>query len=252
MIDRLVNGLRGDKPLYGVWSGYQDPQVALSIASEGFDVIVLDAQHGFHDEASILNCIPAINTAGKSAIVRLPLDRWDMTQKVLDFGALGVVAPMINTKEDAEIFAASAKFPKVGARSYAPRYAASMYGLTPEEYVLTANQSTIALAQIETKEAYENLDDILSVEGIDGILMGPSDFSIFMTGNPVPDAYGPDTIDAVEDVGRRTCAAGKVAAAFSVKAEHTKQLASFGYQLISVTMDGMIITAGSNAALNQL
>jgi len=248
MIDRLVNGLAGDKPLFACWSGFRDPQIVKALSEQEFDVVVFDAQHGFHDETSILNALPGILAAGKSPIVRLPLDRWDMAQKVLDFGALGVVAPMINTRQDAETFAASAKFPKLGARSYAPRYAASLYGLSVNDYVLNANQSTLALAQVETRESYENLDDILAVEGIDGILMGPSDFSIFMTGNQIPDAYGPDTIDAVADVAKRTRAAGKVAAAFCLSTKHANQLADFGYQLISITMDSSIVGAGAAKA----
>ncbi len=248
MIDRLVNGLAGDKPLFACWSGYRDPQVVRSLAEQDFDVVVFDAQHGFHDETSILNALPGVLAAGKSPIVRLPLDRWDMTQKLLDFGVLGVVAPMINTKQDAETFAASAKYPTLGARSFAPRYAASLYNLPVNDYVLKANQSTLALAQVETREAYENLDDILSVDGIDGILMGPSDFSIFMTGNQIPDAYGPDTIEAVEDVAKRTRAAGKIASAFCLTAEHANQLVGFGYQLISITMDGSIVGAGAAKA----
>ena len=248
MIDRLRDGLEGAKPLFACWSGFRDQQLVWSLAEQDFDAIVFDAQHGFHDETSILNALPGVLAAGKSPIVRLPLDRWDMAQKVLDFGALGVVAPMINSKEDAELFAASAKFPTLGARSYAPRYAASLYGLSVDDYVLKANGSTFALAQVETKESYENLDEILAVDGIDGILMGPSDFSIFMTGKQIPDAYGPDTIEAVEDVARRTRAAGKVAAAFCMSAEHANQLVGFGYQLISITMDGSIIGAGAAKA----
>ncbi|MDJ0615020.1 MAG: aldolase/citrate lyase family protein [Rhizobiaceae bacterium] len=250
MIDRLVNGLAGEKPFFACWSGFRDPQLVRSLAAQDFDVVVFDAQHGFHDETSILNALPGVLAAGKSPMVRLPLDRWDMAQKVLDFGVLGVIAPMINTKKDAETFAASAKYPKLGARSFAPRYAASLYDLPVDDYVVKANTSTVALAQVETRESYENLDDILAVDGIDGILMGPSDFSIFMTGNQIPDAYGPDTIEAVEDIAKRTRAAGKIAAAFCLSAEHANQLAGFGYQLISITMDASIIGAGAAKAFD--
>ena len=223
-----------------------------AIARQKFDVIVLDCQHGFHEEVSIQHCIPHVVSAGKSPLVRIPVDRWDLVQRVLDFGALGVIAPMINNRKDAEAFAGSAKFPGVGVRSYGPRHAASLYSLEVGEYVETANTSTLALAQIETREAYENLDDILSVEGIDGILMGPSDFSIFMTGSQHPDAYGEATVDAVRDIAERTNAAGKIAGAFTLSADHTQLVQGFGYRLISVAMDGSLIAGGANSVFSAL
>ena len=245
MISRLKDLLAKNEPSYACWSGFRDPQVAGAIARQAFDAVILDAQHGFHDDSSLLACINEIVIAGKSPIVRLPLNRWDLCEKVLDYGALGVVAPMINTKADAQAFAKSANYPSVGQRSYAPRYAATMYGLSAGEYQRATLIDTFAFAQIETQEAYDNLDDILAVEGIDGILMGPSDFSISVGKTLEPDAYGASTIELVKDVAERTIAAGKVATCFTLTPEHANLCAEFGYKLISLTMDGSIIEAGA-------
>lgn len=245
MISRLKDLFQSDKTAYACWSGFRDPQVASALARQPFDAVVLDAQHGFHDDGSLLACINEIVVAGKSPIVRLPLNRWDLCEKALDYGALGVAAPMINTKADALAFAKSANYPGVGQRSYAPRYAATMYGLDTGAYQRATLTDTFALAQIETQEAYDNLDDILSVEGIDGILMGPSDFSISVGKTLEPDAYGPATIDLVKDVAKRTIAAGKVATCFTLTPEHANLCAECGYKLISITMDGSIIAAGA-------
>lgn len=245
MISRLKDLLAKDKPAYACWSGFRDPQVAGVLARQSFDAIVLDAQHGFHDDGSLLACINEIVMAGKSPIVRLPLNRWDLCEKVLDYGALGVAAPMINTKADAQAFAKSANYPGIGQRSYAPRYAATLYGLDTGEYQRATLTDTFAFAQIETQEAYDNLDDILSVEGIDGILMGPSDFSISVGKTLEPDAYGASTIDLVKHVAERTIAAGKIATCFTNKPEHVNLCAEFGYKLISITMDGSMLEAGA-------
>ncbi len=245
MISRLKDLFAQDKPSYACWSGFRDPQVASAIARQNFDAIVLDAQHGFHDDGSLLDCIYQIVMAGKSPIVRLPLNRWDLCEKVLDYGALGVAAPMINTKADAEALARSANYPGVGQRSYAPRYAATMYGLETGDYQRATLTDTFALAQIETQEAYDNLDDILAVEGIDGILMGPSDFSISVGKTLEPDAYGPATIDLVKDVAERTIAAGKIPTCFTLTSEHANLCAEYGYKLISITMDSSMIAAGA-------
>lgn len=245
MISRLKDLLAKDEPSYACWSGFRDPQVAGAIARQPFDAIVLDAQHGFHDDGSLLSCIEQVLIAGKSPIVRLPLNRWDLCEKVLDYGALGVAAPMINTKADAQAFARSANYPGVGQRSYAPRYAADLFGLDTGAYQRATLDCTFAFAQIETQEAFDNLDDILAVEGIDGILMGPSDFSISVGKTLEPDAYGPATIDLVKDVAQRTLSAGKVPTCFTNSVEHANLCAGFGYKLISITMDGSIISAGA-------
>lgn len=245
MISRLRDLLVSDKTAYACWSGFKDPQVVGVIARQAYDVIVLDAQHGFHDDGSLLDCIYQVIMAGKSPVVRLPLNRWDLCEKVLDYGAMAVVAPMINTKQDAEQFARSANYPTIGQRSYAPRYAADLYGLSTADYQRATLTDMLAFAQIETQEAYDNLDEILSVKGIDGILMGPSDFSISVRKTLVPDAYGVDTLAMVEEVAKRTLAAGKIPTCFTNDINHANLCKGFGYKLISIAMDGSILIDGA-------
>ena len=244
-MDRLKKQLAGDKTCTACWSTMRDPQLVGALARQNYDAVVLDMQHGFHNEESVLAAIVRIVMAGKSPLVRLPVEAWDMAEKVLDFGALGVIAPMINNGKDAARFAHAAKFPGTGARSYGPRYAADLYGITPAKYMEQANDLTLCLAMIETREAYDNLDDILSTDGIDGILMGPSDFSISVRNNLQPDAYGPDTIELVEDIAKRTRAVGKIATAFTMQAAHANLVHGFGYRLISLAMDSGIVQTGA-------
>lgn len=232
------------------WSILRDPQVLRTLAMQDFDVILLDCQHGFHDENSVLEGIQQVAAVGKSAIVRIPVGRWDFASRVLDHGALGVVAPMINTADDARAFANACKYPETGQRSFGPAYAASLYGVEVPEYIEKANAHTFALAQVETREAYDNLDEILSVDGMDGTLMGPGDFSISMTGNIVPDSYGSETVGAIADIAARTRAAGKLAAAFTDNAEHAALVREMGYSLVSIMIDQAILQLGSTAALD--
>ncbi|MEM9330664.1 MAG: aldolase/citrate lyase family protein [Pseudomonadota bacterium] len=252
MISRFREQLEENKAVTMVWCGMRDPQLVSTIARQDFQAVLLDSQHGYHNEASFLESIPLIVLAGKTPLVRIPVNRWDLCERVLDFGALGVVAPMINTLEEAKVFAAAVKYPKIGSRSYGPHHAAMLYGLTSKEYVIEANDATIALAQIETLEAYKNLDAILSVDGIDGVLMGPSDFSISVTGQQVPDPYGSDTVKIIADIAERTNALGKVAAAFTVTAEHANLVHSMGYRLISIGSDSQIVTSGAEKCFENL
>lgn len=252
MISRLKDKLESDQAIGLAWATMRDPQLVATIARQPFGAVLLDCQHGFHDEASVLNCIPHIVSAGKSPLIRIPVGRWDLVERALDFGVLGVVAPMINTVNDARAFAKAAKYIHAGSRSYSPRHAAQYYGITPDEYMNLANDCTKTFAQIETREAYENLDDILAVDGIDGVLMGPSDFSISVTQNRIPDNYGPDTIDMIADIAKRTRAVGKHAAAFTTRADHANLVYSMGYRLIALGLDSGIVAQGSQALFDGL
>ena len=90
-MDRLKKQLAGDKTCTACWSTMRDPQLVGALARQNYDAVVLDMQHGFHNEESVLAAIVRIVMAGKSPLVRLPVEAWDMAEKVLDFGALGEI-----------------------------------------------------------------------------------------------------------------------------------------------------------------
>ncbi len=252
MLNRLTDVLALDRPAIACWMGLRDPQYITKIVGAGFDIGVLDMQHGLHDERSVIDGLAAIAHTGKSPFVRIPVGRWDMVERAMDFGALGVIAPMINNREDAKRFARSTKFPPVGSRSFGPRMAAEMYGVSVNDYVSGIGEHSLALAMVETREAYDNLDDIVSVEGIDGVLMGPSDFSISITGNSVPDPYGDATRDLVADIAKRVKAAGKIAFGFSYGPEHANLVHKLGYGIISTGLDDTYLAKGVEYHLDGL
>ena len=117
MIDRLKKKLNGKAPVTACWSTLRDPQLAGAFARGKYDAVVLDMQHGFHGDESILAAIATIIAAGKSPLVRIPVRRWDLAERALDYGALGIIAPMTNTREDAEAFAQVTKYIPEGTKA---------------------------------------------------------------------------------------------------------------------------------------
>jgi 4-hydroxy-2-oxoheptanedioate aldolase len=234
------------------WCGITDPRYLETIAEYDFDAILLDMQHGFFDETTIQNGIATLVARGKAPLVRIPLGRWDTASRVMDFGALAVVAPMINSAADARAFVSATRFVPVGNRSFGPRHAASLYGIDSEQYLTGFDQCSLALAMIETREAYQNLDEIIGVAGIDGVLIGPGDLSISFRQNPVPDAYGIDTIEVVKDIVGRCKLAGKKTAAFSINPQAANMLHELGVDIISVGLDVTYIADGVKSHLAQL
>ena len=249
---RLKNLLDSTKPVLSAWCGITDPRYLEMIAEHGFDAVVLDMQHGFFDETSLQNAIATLVARGKAPLVRIPLARWDTASRVMDFGALAVIAPMINTAADARALVSATRFVPVGERSFGPRHAASLYKIDSEEYLQNFDNCSLTLAMIETQQAYENLDEIIGVEGIDGVLIGPGDLSISFRQNPIPDAYGIDTIDVVEDIVMRCKKASIRTAAFSFNPDAANMLNRLGVDIISVGLDVTYIADGVEAHISAL
>ena len=249
---RLKQLLDAGNTVLSAWCGIADPRYLEVIAEHEFDAVVLDMQHGFFDETSIQNAIATLVTRGKAPLVRIPLARWDTASRVMDFGALAVIAPMINSAEDARAFVAATRFVPLGERSFGPRHAASLYRIDSNEYLREFDQCSLALAMIETREAYDNLDQIIAVDGIDGVLIGPGDLSISFRQDPVPDAYGVDTIEVVRDIVARCRQAGKTTAAFSFDPEAANMLNQLEVDIISVGLDVSYIADGVKSHISGL
>ncbi len=249
---RLINRLNTGHPVPFAWCGISDPRYLEMVAGYGFEAVLLDMQHGFFDETGVLNGIAAVAARGKAPLVRIPVGRWDTASRVMDFGPLGVVAPMVNSAVDAEAFVAAVKYIPTGERSYGPRQAAMVYGMSVPDYMDGIDAASLALAMIETRQAVAAVDEIVAVAGLDGVLIGPGDLSISIRQNRQPDAYGPDSLDAVNAVISAAKAAEKVTAAFAQTPEHANMLAALGVDMISIGEDGSYLDRGLAAHLSEI
>ena len=246
----LPDRLRSGEPVYSAWCGIPEPLVTEAVARAGFDAVVLDMQHGFHSTESVLRCIGAAALAGKPVLVRVPVGRFDMASRALDFGAAGVIAPMINTMADAHAFAAAMKYPPLGERSWGPQRAMTLLGpADPQSYLAEANSRTVALAMIETRAALAIAADIVSLDGIDGLFVGPSDFSIGWSGGQ---AWNPDLsamMESIRGIAAAAKDAGKAACIYAVEPVAARRFRDMGFGLIALASDTGYITSGAQALL---
>lgn len=251
-MDRLVKLLKNDRAALSAWSGVPDPVYLGMLARTGFDVITLDMQHSMHSEFSVVNGLATLTTLKKPAVVRIPVGRFDMASKALDVGAHGIIAPMINTVEDAKRLVSFTKYVPLGDRSHGVTQAVSLLNVDRVYYLTQANAQLMTLAMIETREAVDNMEAILDVEGIDGVFVGPADLSISIRNDPVPDPYGKDTIKIVEKIGKEATSRGKVAGAFAITPAHAELVHGFGYRFISLAMDHVYLSKGADSMLESL
>ncbi len=246
----LAERLRAGRPAFTSWSGVPDALTVEIMARLDFDAVTLDMQHGGHDTASVLRSIPVITGVGKYPIVRIPVGRFDMASRALDFGAQAVIAPMINTLDDAKRFAAAMKYPPVGERSWGPTFAMPRSGVaTAAEWLTTQNRRTVSFAMIETREAYAIAADILALPGIDGVFVGPSDFSLAWTNGGQINPGLEDMMAAIADIASIARGAGKLAAIYAMDPASSGRYGAMGYQLFAFGNEQGLMRSGADSAL---
>jgi len=170
----------------GLWLGLANAYTAELLAGAGFDWLLIDAEHAPNELPSILAQLQAIAPFPVTPIVRPAWPDHVRIKQLLDLGAQTLLAPMIETKQQAVDVVSATRYPPQGIRGVGSALArASQFNRTPE-YLQTANDEMCVLIQIETPKGVENLTDILTVEGVDGVFIGPADLSASMghIGNP--------------------------------------------------------------------
>ncbi|CAN7324897.1 MULTISPECIES: HpcH/HpaI aldolase family protein [Brucella] len=247
----LSSRLRAGETVLSAWSSLPEALTVEVLAHSSFEAVTLDMQHGGHDEQSVLRSLGLILNAGKPPVVRIPVGRFDMASRALDFGAQAVIAPMINSVEDARKFAAAMKYPPIGERSWGVFRANADYGAPgSNDYLVTANQDTLAFAMIETRDAYDALDAILDVRGIDGVFVGPADFSIAWSNGREANPDSEVIIEPVSTIARKAAAAGKFAGIYSPSAEFARRYIPLGFQFLTLGNDSGYLRLGAKTLVD--
>ena len=160
----------------GSWITIGHPNVAEILANAGFDWLVIDIEHNPIDPAMVQTLITTIQSKSVKAIVRVSKNEEVVIKQVLDAGADGIIVPMVCSKEDAIQAVNYAKYPPIGKRGVGLARA-QQYGRQFDAYKQWVAEGLIVIAQIEHIDGINNLEEIISVEGIDGTIIGPYDLS---------------------------------------------------------------------------
>src|SRR5438552_1378058 len=249
----LANRLRAGEPVFSGWCGLPYPLIAETLGRDGFAAVTVESHHGLWDVNGILAGIAAIRQGGAAPLVRVPFGDFALVSRVLDFGAEGVIAPMINTPADARALAAAAKFPPIGERSWGPHRATTLADLTDQSiYLREANDHIVTLAMIETRTALQNFEAIIATPGIDGFFLGPSDLSIALSDGKTVDPLSKDVERELDNLIAATRRVKKIPGAYCHSAERAAALAKRGVKFIAVSSDLAMLRAGAAAAMKAL
>jgi 4-hydroxy-2-oxoheptanedioate aldolase len=247
--NRLRTLWSNDQAAVNGWLAVPNSFSAEVMAHQGWDTLTIDMQHGVIDYAQMVTMLQAISTTPTVPIVRVPWLEPGIIMKALDAGAYGVICPMVNTREDAQRLVSYTHYAPQGARSFGP-VRALLYG--GADYATEANKTIVAFAMIETAQALDNLDSILSVEGLDAIYIGPSDLSLALGCKPVFDDVDPKVAQAMDHICERAKAHGVQAGVHNGRPDVALARVAKGFRFVTVGSDARILSAGSQEILSAM
>lgn len=236
---------RDGRPTFGVWLSIPDPVVAEALAGLGYDFAVVDLQHGLIGDSEWIPMLQAVRSSGIVPLVRVPWAEPGIVGRVLDAGARGVIAPMVNDAATAQALVRACRYAPDGDRSYGPFRASLVHG---PGYATEANDDVLVIPMVETTQAVAAVDEIAAVAGVDVLFVGPSDLSLTMGLPPRPDQDDDGFRSALAAVVE-ACGRHEVTPGIYGTAALGARRAAEGFRLISVTNDLGALLGGAGAEL---
>lgn len=242
----LKKRLRAGETVVGLLSPNTEGYVIEAAGLLGFDLYLLDTEHGTAGPSEVAQVVRACDAAGITALVRVRSLDPKLILQVLDAGMTGIMLPGVRFVEEVSRLVEAVKYPPLGLRGMGPARS-NAYLLGPEtqaEYILRANAETLVLPQVETREALERVDELARVPGLDGFIVGPRDLSLALGFPDGPDHPAVEAaLDRVAAVARRH---GLIAGTVAGTGAAAKNLAGRGYQILLHSVNGLL-RAGAQA-----
>lgn len=241
-INTFKQRLQAGEPLIGLWLGLADPYCAELAANAGFDWLLIDGEHAPNDLRGMLGQLQAIAPSPSQAVIRPVIGDTALIKQLLDIGAQTLLVPMVESAAQARELARAMCYPPQGIRGVGSALArASRWNSIPG-YLDKADEQMCLLVQIENLTGLANLDEILAVDGVDGVFIGPADLSAAMghRGNP----GHPEVQAAIEDAIVRIGKAGKAAGILSADQQLARRYLELGARFVAVGVDTTILMRG--------
>jgi len=244
----LKTKLLAGKKTAGAWAQIASPFTAEILSSAGFDWLMLDMEHGPGDLMTLVGQVHAMKGNDCVPLVRTPWNDFVIIKRILDAGAQGVLVPYVNNRSEAEGAVKACKYPLEGIRGVAGSPRAPGYGQNVGNYLQKANEQIFIMIAVETPEAVANLDEILEVDGLDGIFIGPMDLASSMGYFGDPSQAEVQTV--IREIETKVLAAGKVLATTTGTWEGAQILFERGYQMLMLMADGVSLAKLANETIS--
>lgn len=241
------SSLKSGRPQIGTIISLPSPAVTDCLSQVGFDWLWIDLEHSPMTLEQLSSVLMAKHS-DCAGLVRVPINSPEWISRVLDLGADGIIVPHVKSRQDAERVVASAKYPPIGQRSFGAGRAHT-YGIDAKHHEL-ANNLTAVVVQIEDKEAVESIEEIISVDGIDGVIIGPYDLSGSF--GKLGEVEDPEIQEAISVV-RKACQKNNFPAGiFALHQDQAKGYIDAGFRIVAVGVDIHTLWTNAKKAVSEL
>ncbi|MFT5115642.1 MAG: 4-hydroxy-2-oxoheptanedioate aldolase [Parasphingorhabdus sp.] len=247
--NKFRQALLSGQPLYGLWQGIPSTTSAEICAGAGFDWLVIDGEHSPIDLQQMLAHLQAVAPYDVAPIVRPVMGTAAIVKQLLDIGAQTLLIPMIETAAEAEEMVRATRYPPDGVRGVGAALARASRWTHVGEYVKYANDEVFLIVQIESRAALDNLDEILLVDGVDSVFIGPADLSASL-GHPGNPGHA-DVQSAITDALAKIRSAGKFAGILSSTNNDVEKNIARGAHYVGVGIDVVVLASGVRALVKQ-
>ena len=242
--------IKAGKSVINGWLQIPSTVSAETMAHQGWDTLTIDMQHGLVDYTNALPILQTISTTDVVPLARVNWNEPGQIMKILDAGCYGIICPMVSNKSEAERFVQACKYPPEGYRSFGPMRGL-IYG--GSDYAEKANNEILKMAMIETKEALENLDDIMKTPGLDGVYIGPADLSLAMGEKPTFDKNEDSkTYNEILKILEHAKKNRIIAGIHNGTTDYANKMIKKGFQFVTVGSDARFIGAGAKKTVESL
>ncbi|KIN63098.1 HpcH/HpaI aldolase family protein [Sulfitobacter noctilucicola] len=244
-INTFKKSLSAGDTVFGCWVGLASPFSAELMGTAGFDWLVIDGEHGPNDLRSILAQLQVLEASDSHPVVRVPVGETYLIKQMLDAGAQTLLVPMVESAAQARQLVRDVTYPPHGDRGVGYALSRSARFSQISDYGTTADAQICLLVQVENLKGLAALDEILEIDGIDGVFIGPADLAADM--GHMGNAQHPDVQAAIMDALRRIKAAGKAPGILSTNDPMTLDALDAGAQFVAVGADVLLLSHSAQA-----
>jgi 2-dehydro-3-deoxyglucarate aldolase/4-hydroxy-2-oxoheptanedioate aldolase len=237
--NHVKQSLKAGKPTCGAWLHLCSSLAAEIMADSGFDWLLIDMEHGHGDYQTLLGQLQAMSGNRAVPLVRVEWNDPAVIKRVLDLGAYGVMVPWIGSRAEAEGAVRACKYPPEGIRGMAASHRAAGFTRLGADYWKRANEEILVILQIETTGALGEIDQVLSVPGVDVAFIGPADLSASL--GHVGDPKHPEVQAAIATIEAAAKRAGVALASICRNWEEARELYRRGYQMVTLCSDANLL-----------
>lgn len=233
--NHIKERIKNNEKIAAAWAQAGSNITAEIMAEAGFDMIIIDHEHGPGDIQTLISQIQALKGEKTVPFARAPWNDFVQIKRLLDAGICGLLIPYINTKDEAEQAVRATRYPTAGIRGVAGSVRAAHYGNNSMRYLESANDEIVLMLAVETFEAVKNIDDLIAVDGADAIFIGPSDLSSSMGHLGKPEH--PEVQEAIRRVEQAVIPSHVALATISGSFQDAEEKYNKGYDIITLMSD---------------